>query len=264
MVDPLAVDRQLLLDGEGPWVAEGQHSLRLLDHDRVAAVRGEVHVVGVGDRDVGSGPLPRLRVDGRQAVALVVGGVQVALVPRRHHVLDLGAGVVVGVDHVHAVALRVRDVDQIASPAGHRTEHPHPGVGVDVEAPAPPGSRLEPVTRQLRRRGQLRGPRNRQSRLVLAEEGMLVGHRQRGRDTAHQYDDEPDRAPATGQSGRAKAVAWTGHKPTLTTVRVARLSRARAADDLGHPASVLLGQEVGRPLYHDQLGLGDLLAEPPS
>ena len=112
MIDARAAYGQRLLERERVRVAEGERVPRLLDDDRAAAVRGEVHVVWVRDRDVGAGAAAGVRVDRGQAVADVVGRVERAQVPRGHDVLDDRSRAEVaddpegpGVDHVHAVVL---------------------------------------------------------------------------------------------------------------------------------------------------------------
>ena len=116
-------------------VAEVEAREPLGDDDRVAAVRGEVHVVRVVDRDRAARAAGS-RVDRSQAVADVVGDVERSQVPRRDDVLgqqpdrevldDLERA---RVDHVDGVALGVRDVDEWArkprrAPSGDRRRRP--------------------------------------------------------------------------------------------------------------------------------------------
>ena len=86
VVDTEAGHSERVVEPEGMRVSEVEPVQPLGDDDRVPAVWGEVHVVGVvdGDRSAGlAGP----RVDRRQAVTDVVRDVEMAEVPGRHDVL---------------------------------------------------------------------------------------------------------------------------------------------------------------------------------
>src|SRR2546421_3302488 len=97
-------------------------------HDGPAAVGREVKVVGIGDGDGRSGP-GRPGIYRRQGVALRVVDIERAQIPRGGDVLgrptygevvhDLVGG---GVDHVHAVAEAVGDVDAQRHPLHRRVQ----------------------------------------------------------------------------------------------------------------------------------------------
>ena len=138
--------RERLVQGEGVRVSEVEPMQPFGDDDRVAAVGGEVHVVGVVDRDRCS-RLARARIDRREAVAEVVRHVQRLQVPAGHDVLGertdvevLDHAVGAGVDHVDRCALAVRDVDQGSREASCACEHVRAVVGVDVAAYDPDGA----------------------------------------------------------------------------------------------------------------------------
>ena len=122
MIDAAAarhVDRVLQL--HGLRIAEVQPLHGFGDDDRGLAVRREIHVVGIVDRDRLAG-LARPGVDGREAALLRVLGVvrhpQRAQVPRRDDVLRIEAHLELvddlergGIDHPDVVGLQVRHVD---------------------------------------------------------------------------------------------------------------------------------------------------------
>ena len=108
-----------MVEGHRLRVAEVQPRLGLGDNDGKAAVGGEIQVVGIGHRDVGAA-LARLGIDRREGIALVVGHVDAAKIPRRHDMLRQSADgevidhlVRLGVDHVDGIAAAVRHVHAI-------------------------------------------------------------------------------------------------------------------------------------------------------
>ena len=141
VVDALALGQvQGPVQAHAVGVAEVEAVVGLGHHDRVAAVDGEVEVVGVGDRD-GLPRTARAGVDRRQAVALVVGHPQRL---RSHDgVTCCGQGADGEVaddlpralaDDVDRVGLRVGHVDARGVAAHRRAEHPGAVGRVDVAA----------------------------------------------------------------------------------------------------------------------------------
>ena len=105
-------------------VVEHQLAAALGHRDRRAAVRGEVQVVRVGDREARAG-LAGARVERGERVAQVVAGVERGQVVGRDHVLQLAAQLVPPdhgerrrVDHPDVTRLGVRHVHQRAWPPG--------------------------------------------------------------------------------------------------------------------------------------------------
>ena len=90
---------------KGLRVTELQAAEALGDDDRVASIRGEVEVVGIGDAYCRTRPA-RARVDRGEAVARIVGDVEGLQVPRWHDVLGLQP-----------------DPEALDDPVGARTDH---------------------------------------------------------------------------------------------------------------------------------------------
>ncbi len=122
----------------GVGVPEIEALQRFRYDDGVAPVRGEVHVVGVLDAHRRTGDAGG-RIDGGQAVALVVGHPQGLEVPRRDDMLRKGSDgerahdlVVRRVDLRYGVVETVGDVDERSGGLRHRTEIPGSVGRVDV------------------------------------------------------------------------------------------------------------------------------------
>ena len=120
--------------------AEVEPVLPFGDHDRVAAPRGEVEVVGIADGHRFALRPPGDGAEGRQAVADIVVDPERLEVVRRRHMLGEQTNRVVRddlegplVDHVHRVACAVRDINARRYVSNGRAEIVHAVVGVDVE-----------------------------------------------------------------------------------------------------------------------------------
>ena len=124
-------------------VAEFEPPHRLGDHDRRLAVRGEIHVVGIGHVDR-LAELAGLRVDRHHvgvaaAIADVARHPQRLQIPRRHDVLGARNGVEaldhlegLGVDDVDLSGDEIGRIDARQMPGDGGAEHARARAGVDV------------------------------------------------------------------------------------------------------------------------------------
>ena len=150
------------MQGERVRVAEVEPRQALRDDDRVSAVRCEVHVVRVVDRDRlsrCSGP----RIDRRDAVADVVEDVERLQIPRRRDVLGKPADRELahdpegaGVDLVDGVAEAVGHVDERPRASRYGAQHSGRVVRIDVlDRLARDAVRTLHARRRRRPRGEL-------------------------------------------------------------------------------------------------------------
>ena len=116
------------------------HALLALHHvDRLRAVRGEVQVVGIGNRNRAR-RLAGVDVDDRQAARPLVVHVQRAHIPRRRDVVRNPANpevvddlIGVGVDDIDGSGPAVGDVNALRNLAQRAWDRPGEVVGIDVE-----------------------------------------------------------------------------------------------------------------------------------
>ena len=116
VIDAAARHGHALDELHGVGVSEVEPLASFGDNDRVPTVGGEVQVVGIGDRDIGSASFAGSGVDGSEAVAVVVVDVERREVPRRGHMLRKRANVEV-IDHL--VGRGIDDVDGVRHAVGY-------------------------------------------------------------------------------------------------------------------------------------------------
>ena len=179
-------------------VAEVQPVQPFGDDDRVAAVRREIHVVRIVDGDRASG-LAIARIDRGERVAEIVRHVQRFQVPRGDDVLrqrtdrkmldDPERSLV---DHVHGVAVAVRNVDVRACTPRLCAEVAGPVGGVDVRS-----RRCLGLPDRLRRGNELRQVGHRARGVASAgdEDSASVGNRRKIRAWSIEPADEANVSP---------------------------------------------------------------------